>query len=63
MFPPNKGAVQYIAQVIKAIMLSVAEAELGALINAKQAASMHHMIIELRHPQLPTPIQPDNLME
>jgi hypothetical protein len=37
-FPPNNGAILTIATIIKAVMLSVAEAELGALyINAKEA--------------------------
>jgi hypothetical protein len=35
-FPPNNGAILNISQIIKAVMLSAAEAELGALyINAK----------------------------
>ena len=37
-FPPNNGAILNIAQIIKAVMSSAAEAELGALfINAKEA--------------------------
>jgi hypothetical protein len=38
-FPPNNGAILTVATIIKAVMLSAAEAELGALyINAKEAA-------------------------
>ncbi len=37
-FPPNNGAILTIATIIKAVMSSAAEAELGALyINAKEA--------------------------
>ena len=39
--PQNNGAVLNISQIIKAVMSSAAEAELGALfINAKTAVSM-----------------------
>ena len=39
--PRNNGAVLNISQIIKAVMSSAAEAELGALfINAKTAVSM-----------------------
>jgi hypothetical protein len=31
VLPPNNGAVLTIAQIIKAVMLSVVEAEIGAL--------------------------------
>ena len=54
--------VQNTAQVIKAMISSAEEAELGTFfINAKQAAPMHQILIELGHHQLPTPIQTDNL--
>ena len=37
-FPPNNGAVLNIAQIIKAVMSSAAEAELGAMfINDREA--------------------------
>jgi hypothetical protein len=37
-FPPNNGAILTVATIIKAVMSSAAEAELGALyINAKEA--------------------------
>jgi hypothetical protein len=59
--PPNNGAVLNVAKVIKAVMLSAAEAELGALfINAKTAVPMRRTLEELGHPQPPTPIQTDN---
>ena len=59
--PTNNGAVLNISQIIRAVMSSTAEAELGALfINAKTAVSMHHTLEELGHPQPRTPIQTDN---
>ncbi len=37
-FPPNNGAILTVATIIKAVMSSAAEAELGALfVNAKEA--------------------------
>ena len=59
--PPNNGAVLNVAKVIKAVMSSAAEAELGALfINAKTAVPMRKTLEELGHPQPPTPVQTDN---
>ncbi len=59
--PTNNGAVLNILQIIRAVMLSAMEAELGALfINAKTAVSMRHMLEELHHPQPLTPMQTDN---
>jgi hypothetical protein len=59
--PTNNGAILNTLQIIRAVMSSAAEAELGALfINAKTAISMRHMLEELGHPQPPTPMQTDN---
>ena len=59
--PTNNGAVLNISQIIRAIMSSAAEAELGALfLNAKTAVSIRHTLEELGHPQPRTPIQTDN---
>jgi hypothetical protein len=59
--PTNNGAILNISQMIRAIMSSIAEAELGALfINAKTAVSMRHTLKEIGHPQPPTPMQTDN---
>jgi hypothetical protein len=50
--PINNGAVLNISQIIKAVMSSAAEAELGTLfINAKTAVSMQWTLKELGHPQ------------
>jgi len=60
--PINNGAVLNISQIIKAVMSSAAEAELGALfINAKTAVSMRRTLEELGHSQERTPIQTNNL--
>jgi hypothetical protein len=58
---PDNGAVLNLAKIIKAVMSSAAEAELGALfINAKQAIPIRHTLEELGHPQGRTPMQTDN---
>jgi hypothetical protein len=55
--PINNGAVLNTSQIIKSVMSSAAEAELGALlIKAKTAVSMRTMLKELGHPQAQTPI-------
>ena len=43
--PPNNGAVLTIAQIIKNVMSSAAEAELGALfINCREAIPARHTL-------------------
>ena len=59
--PPNNGAILNVANIIKAVMSSAAEAELGALyINAREAVHIRHILQELGHKQERTPIQTDN---
>jgi len=59
--PINNGAVFNISQIIRAVMSSAAEAELGALfINAKTAVSMRKMLSKLGHPQPHTRMQTNN---
>ena len=59
--PPNNGAILNIAQLIKAVMSSAAEAKLGALyINACKAVPQRQLLIEMSHPQPRTPMQTDN---
>ena len=59
--PRNNGAVLNISQIIKAVMSSAAEAELGALfINAKTAVLMRQTLVKLGHPQPLTLMQTDN---
>ena len=58
---PNNGAVLNIAQIIKHVMSSAAEAELGGLyINAREAIPARIVLEEMKHKQPPTPIQTDN---
>eukprot|EP00804_Cyclotella_cryptica_P003266 CCRYP_010499-RB/>CCRYP_010499-RB protein AED:0.45 eAED:0.44 QI:0/-1/0/1/-1/1/1/0/186 len=59
--PPNNGAIHNVAEIIKAVMSSAAEAETGALyINARKAVEERNILQELGHKQPPTPIQTDN---
>ena len=59
--PPNNGAIHNVAEIIKAVMSSAAEAETGALyINARKAVEIRNILDELGHKQPPTPIQTDN---
>ena len=62
--PPDNGAVHTVAKIIKAVMTSAAEAELGGLfLNAKSAVPIRKTLEELGHKQPPTPIQTDNSTE
>ena len=59
--PPNNGSIHNVAQILKAVMSSAAEAELGGLfINAREAVHIRNILTEMGHPQPPTPIQTDN---
>jgi hypothetical protein len=59
--PPNNGAVMTISQIIKAVLSSAAEAEVGALfINCREAVPARHVLEFLGHKQPPTPMQTDN---
>ena len=59
--PPNNGAVLNTAKIIKAVMSSAAEAELGAMfINAREAVPARITLEELGHKQPRTPMQIDN---
>ena len=61
--PANNGAVLNIAELIKAVMSSAAEAKLGVLyINAREAVPQRQHLKEMGHPQPPTPMQTDNSM-
>jgi len=60
-FPPNNGAILTTASIIKAVMSSAAEAELGALfLNAKEGVYLRQILTEMGHPQPRTPLQTDN---
>ena len=59
--PTFHGAVLTIAQIIKYVMSSVAEAELASLfITARKCVALRQTLIEMRWPQQPTPMQVDN---
>ena len=59
--PANNGAVVTIYQIIKAVMYSTVEAELGALfINCREAIPARHALKAMGHEQPPTPMQTDN---
>ena len=57
----DNGVVLNNAQIIKNVMLSAAESEIGVLfINSRQAIPARTTVEEMGHPQPPTPIQTDN---
>jgi hypothetical protein len=59
--PLNNGTILTITQIIKVVMSSAAEAEVGALyINCREAISTRHTLKFMGHPQPPTPMQTDN---
>ena len=59
--PLNNDAVHNTSSVIKAVMSSAADAELGALyINTREAVPMRLLLQEMGHPQPKTSIQTDN---
>jgi hypothetical protein len=52
-FPPNNGAIFTNATMIKVVMASAVEAELGALyLNTKKAVYLRQILIEMGHLQL-----------
>ena len=59
--PPNNDAILTIAQIIKAVMSSAAEAEVGAFyINCREAVPAFQTLEFVGHPQPQTPMQTDN---
>ncbi len=62
-FSPNNSAILTNTTIIKAVISSAAEAELGALfLNAKEAIYLRQILTEMSHQQPPTPIQTNNTM-
>jgi len=58
---PNNGAILTMSTIIKAVMSSAAEAELGALyLNAKEVVIIRQILTKIGHPLPRTPIQTDN---
>ena len=59
--PPNNGAVLNISQIIKNVLTSAADAEIGAFfINSRQVIPARNTVGEMGHKQPPTPMQTDN---
>jgi hypothetical protein len=59
--PLNNGAVLNISGILKHVVSSAAEAETGGLfVNVKAAIPIRQTLIEMGHPQPPTPMQTDN---
>ena len=55
--PENSGAVHTVDQIIKTIMSSAAETELGALyINCREAILARHLLEAMGHRQPSTPM-------
>jgi hypothetical protein len=55
------GAILIISKVLKHVMSSAAEAEIGAVfINAKEGSVLRTTLEELGHKQPPTPMETDN---
>jgi hypothetical protein len=60
--PPVNGSVHTPCTLMRMVLSSATEAELGALFyNAKDAAWLRTTLIDMGHPQPPTPIQTDNV--
>ena len=50
-YPPNNGALLAIAQIIKAVVSSSTDAEIGALyINSREAISTRQSLKKMGHP-------------
>ena len=59
--PANNGAIVTIYHIIKAVMSSTAEVEMGALfINYREAIPERHALKAMGHEQPPTPMQTNN---
>jgi hypothetical protein len=55
--PPNNGAILTVATIMKNVMSSAAETELGALyLNAKETVYLQQILCKIGHLQPPTPI-------
>ena len=58
ILPPNNGAIHNVPEIIKGVMSSAAEAELGAMyINACKAVEERIILEQMRHKQPATPVQ------
>jgi hypothetical protein len=59
--PSNNGAIHNVAKILKGVMSSAAEAELGAMyINSQKAVEERIILQEMGHEQPATPVQVNN---
>jgi hypothetical protein len=59
--PPYNGAIHTISSIMRNVMTSATEAELGAVFqNARDCIPLRIVLEEMGHPQAATPIQTDN---
>ena len=59
--PLSNGVIHVLCKIMKNVMSSAAEAEIGsAFLAAKDALPLRVALVEMGHPQPPTPIQVDN---
>jgi hypothetical protein len=59
--PPHKGAIHTIISIIRNVMASATEAELGAVFqNTRECVPLRIALEEMGHPQAATPIQTEN---
>ena len=59
--PLSNGAIHVLSKIMKNVMSSAAEAEIGStFLSAKDAIPLRVCLEEMGHPQPPTPIQVDN---
>ena len=62
-YPANNGTIHTVAQIIKVVMSSAAEAKLGAIyINCREAIPARQLLKEMGHKQPTAPMQTDNSM-
>jgi hypothetical protein len=60
----TNGVILIISMVLKHVISSAAEAEIGAVfLNAKEGAVLHKTLEELGHTRPPTPLETDNTTE
>ena len=59
--PPSNGPCLTLVKVLRNVMASATEAEMGGLfLNCQEAIPLRNALIEMGHPQPPTPVQTDN---
>eukprot|EP00957_Ditylum_brightwellii_P154088 11726928-Ditylum_brightwellii.AAC.2 len=60
---PLNGLIHLVCKILRNVMASSAKTEIGALFtNIRKGKELRIALIEMGHPQLPTPIMTDNSM-